>query len=179
MHQVFLYANCNRSLAYTAVSNENWSNGKMCCLRQTSVKSQRSVFDRWKHLMYSQRYSSSTLKVVQMESQSVRLSRRSDHDSWLIFNVDDFINAKIFFYYYYYYYLHSLLWHCWLGIRKSIRPVKIECGYVSGARCRLFACGPTDSTAFSKPHHLLPHLNPHWFYLSGIGLPRLSWKRGS
>jgi len=126
MHQVFLYANCNRSLAYTAVSHENWSNGKMCCLRQTSVKSQRSVFDRWKHLMYSQRYSSSTLKVVQMENQSVRLSRRSDHDSWLIFNVDDFINAKIFFYYYYYYYLHSLLWHCWLGVRKSIRPVKIE-----------------------------------------------------
>jgi len=104
MHQVFLYANCNRSLAYTAVSHENWSNSKMCCLRQTSVKSQRSVFDRWKHLMYSQRYSSSTLKVVQMESQSVRLSRRSDHDSWLIFNMDDFINAKIFFYYYYYYF---------------------------------------------------------------------------
>jgi len=21
-----------------------------------------------------------------------------------------------------------------------------------------------------------PHLNPDWFYLSGIGLPRLSWK---
>ena len=29
-----------------------------------------------------------------------------------------------------------------------------------------------------KPHHLLPHLNPDWFYLSGTGLPRLSWKRG-
>ena len=23
-----------------------------------------------------------------------------------------------------------------------------------------------------------PHLNPDWFYLSGTGLPRLSWKRG-
>ena len=22
-----------------------------------------------------------------------------------------------------------------------------------------------------KPHHLLPHLNPDWFYLSGTGLP--------
>ena len=29
-----------------------------------------------------------------------------------------------------------------------------------------------------KPHHLLPHLNPDWFYISGTGLPRLSWKRG-
>ena len=29
-----------------------------------------------------------------------------------------------------------------------------------------------------KPRYLLHHLNPHWFYLSGAGLPRLSWKRG-
>jgi len=29
-----------------------------------------------------------------------------------------------------------------------------------------------------EPHHLLPHLNPEWFYLSGTGLPRLSWKSG-
>jgi len=29
-----------------------------------------------------------------------------------------------------------------------------------------------------KPHHLLPYLNPDWFYLSGTGLPRLYWKRG-
>jgi len=29
-----------------------------------------------------------------------------------------------------------------------------------------------------KHHHLLPHLNPDWFYLSGTSLPRLSWKRG-
>ena len=29
-----------------------------------------------------------------------------------------------------------------------------------------------------KPRHLLPHLNPNWFYLSGTGSPRLSWKRG-
>ena len=27
-----------------------------------------------------------------------------------------------------------------------------------------------------KSHHLLPHLNPDWFYLSGTSLPRLSWK---
>jgi len=61
----------------------------------------------------------------------------------------------------------SLLWYSWLGVS----------GCLSEARCRLFAYGPADATAISKPHHILPHLNPDWFYLSGIGLPRLSWKR--
>ena len=28
------------------------------------------------------------------------------------------------------------------------------------------------------PLHLLPHLNPDWFYLFGTSLPKLSWKRG-
>jgi len=36
----------------------------------------------------------------------------------------------------------------------------------------------TDATAIPKPHHLLPHLNPDCFYLSGTVLFRLSWKRG-
>jgi len=45
----------------------------------------------------------------------------------------------------------SVLWHCWLGGRKGIRPVKtwvVGCwrGYLSGARCRL-AYGPADATA--------------------------------
>jgi len=36
----------------------------------------------------------------------------------------------------------SVLWRCWLGGRKGIRPVKnwvvsCWCGYLSGARCRL------------------------------------------
>jgi len=44
-------------------------------------------------------------------------------------------------------------------------------------RGALFAYGPADATAITKPHHLLTHLNPDWFYLSGTGLPRLSWKR--
>ena len=50
-------------------------------------------------------------------------------------------------------------------------------GYLSGVRCRLFAYCPADATAVPKPHHLLHHLNPDWFYLSGTGLSRLSWKR--
>jgi len=46
-------------------------------------------------------------------------------------------------------------------------------------RCRLFAYGPADATAcIPKPHHHLPLFNRDWFYLSGTGLPRLSWKRG-
>ena len=52
------------------------------------------------------------------------------------------------------------------------------CGYLSAARCSLFAYGPADATVSQNPHRLLPHLNPDWFYLSGIGLTRLSWKRG-
>ena len=28
------------------------------------------------------------------------------------------------------------------------------------------------------PLHLLPHINPDWFYFSGTGSPRLSWRRG-
>jgi len=35
----------------------------------------------------------------------------------------------------------------------------------------LSAYGPADATAIPIPHHLLPHLNPDWFYLSGTGLP--------
>ena len=47
--------------------------------------------------------------------------------------------------------LPSVLWWCWLGIRKGIRPVKnwvVGCwhGYLAGARCRL-AYGPADATA--------------------------------
>ena len=44
-----------------------------------------------------------------------------------------------------------LLWRCWLGGRKGIRPVKnwaVGCwhGYLPGARCRL-AYSPADATA--------------------------------
>ena len=66
----------------------------------------------------------------------------------------------------------SVVWRCWLGGRKGIRPVKnwvVGCwrGYLSGARCRL-AYGPTDATA---THCLLLQSNPDWFNLSGTGSP--------
>jgi len=41
------------------------------------------------------------------------------------------------------------------GIRKSIRPVKmsdeVSVGFLSGARCRLFAYGLADATASQNP----------------------------
>jgi len=48
--------------------------------------------------------------------------------------------------------LPSVFWHCWLGVRNSIRPVKnwvMRCwhGYLPGARCKWFAYGSADTTA--------------------------------
>jgi len=56
--------------------------------------------------------------------------------------------------------------------------VGCQCGYLLGEWCRFFACSPADATAIPKPHHLLRHYNPDWFYLSGTGLPTLSWRIG-
>jgi len=73
----------------------------------------------------------------------------------------------------------SLLWRCWLGSRKGIRPVKNWVvrywhGYLSGARCKWFACGQVDATA--APSSLAP-VKSRMVYLSRAGLPRLSWKK--
>ena len=46
---------------------------------------------------------------------------------------------------------------------------------VFSLQCFCYQC---FDTAIPKRHYLLPHLNPDWFYLSGTGLPILSWKRG-
>jgi len=48
--------------------------------------------------------------------------------------------------------LPLVFWHCWLGIRKNILPVKdwvMRCwnGCLSGARCRWFAYDQADATA--------------------------------
>ena len=67
----------------------------------------------------------------------------------------------------------SVLWHCWLGGRKGIWPVKnwvVGCwhGHLSGAMCRL-AYGPVDATA---THCLLLQWNSDWFLPF---LYRLTW----
>jgi len=51
----------------------------------------------------------------------------------------------------------------WLSVWREVQTV-----------CIWFA----DATAIPKLHHLLPHLDPDWFYLSGTGLPRVSQKKG-
>jgi len=48
-------------------------------------------------------------------------------------------------------------------------------GYLSAARCKWFAFGPVDASA--TPSSLAP-VKSRVVYLSGAGLPRLSWKKG-
>jgi len=48
-------------------------------------------------------------------------------------------------------------------------------GYLSGARCNWFAYGQADGTA--APSSLVS-VKSRLVYLSGAGLPRLSWKKG-
>ena len=78
-----------------------------------------------------------------------------------------------------YHRMPSVLWCCWLGGRKGIRPVKTEwwgTGMVmSGVRCKWFAYGPPDATATPSS---LASVKSRMVYLSGAGLPRLSWKKG-
>jgi len=74
----------------------------------------------------------------------------------------------------------SVLWHCWLGIRSSKRPVKnwvMRCwhGYLAGKRCKWFACGPADATATSTT---LTSLKSRLAFFSHACLPWLTWKRG-
>ena len=76
----------------------------------------------------------------------------------------------------------SVLWCCWLGSRKGIRPVKnwvvgCWCGYLSGARCTL-AYGPVDATAthslFSVKSRLVL---PFWYRLTQVVLEKRAVKR--
>jgi len=75
--------------------------------------------------------------------------------------------------------LPSVLWHCWLGVRKSIQPAKywvMRCwhGCLFGVRCKWYIYDPATTVTPSY----LALLYPAWFCLSDAGLPRLSWKRG-
>jgi len=46
-------------------------------------------------------------------------------------------------------------------------------GHLSGVRCKWFAYGPADATATSSS---LAPVKSRMVYLSGAGLPGLSWK---
>jgi len=73
----------------------------------------------------------------------------------------------------------SVLWHGWLGIRKSIGNIKnwairCWCGYLSGARCRLFAYGSADATASQNWSSLVSFKSrlvlPFWYWLTQVVL---------
>jgi len=84
-----------------------------------------------------------------------------------------------FIFEYFLYALPSVLWRCWLGSRKGIRPVKNGVGvvgfwrnYLSGARCRL-AYVPADATAI----HCLASVKsrlvlPFWYRLTRVVLDK-------
>ena len=64
----------------------------------------------------------------------------------------------------------SVLSHCWMGGRKSIRPEKVmRCwrSYMSGARCKWLAYGLADAAA--TPSSLLQK-NPEYFDPAGTEL---------
>jgi len=65
-----------------------------------------------------------------------------------------------FFLHFFLIFLPSVLWRCWLGGRKGIRPVKNWVvrywrGCLSGARGGWFAYGPADANATSSSLALL------------------------
>ena len=72
--------------------------------------------------------------------------------------------------------LPSVLWRCWLGGRKGIWPVKTEAkAWLSvWSEVQRFAYGPAD--AIATPSSPAP-VKSIMVYLSGAGLPRLSWKK--
>jgi len=66
-----------------------------------------------------------------------------------------------------------------VGHQQSIRPVKtwvMRCchGYLTAAKSRWFAYGPSDATATPL---FLASLKSRTVYLPGAGLHRLSWKK--
>jgi len=77
--------------------------------------------------------------------------------------------------------LPLVLWRCQLGARKNIRPIKIDWWLVMWlsvwSEVQIVCIWSSWCYCIPKSH-LLPHLNPDWFYFSGSSLPRLSWKRG-
>jgi len=53
--------------------------------------------------------------------------------------------------------------------------VRYRRGYLSEARCKWFAYGPADATTTTSS---LAPVKTRIVYLYGVGLPRLSWKKG-
>jgi len=143
------------------------------------------------HIQLENEDDSSTIRLCQKWNE--HLHAAGDTGSWILFlplltfsknnQHETCFSRTQYFSYAFSAYAFTVL-TLFFGARKSIRPackksaMRCWCGFLSGARCRLFAYGPADATAIPKPRHLLPHFNADCFYLSDTGLPMFSWQRG-
>ena len=80
--------------------------------------------------------------AVKQKVTSWHLKARCCLTNWILWSVIRMTNQC----------LPSVLWQCWLGIRKSIQPVKnwvTRCRhrYLFEARCKYFAYDPADANA--------------------------------
>ena len=81
-------------------------------------------------------------------------------------------------------FLPSVFWRCWLGVRKSTQPIKIEWWGVGVVICleRGTDCLHMVQLMPVPPQNpIVPWLisiRTGFTFLVGTGLPRLSWKRG-
>jgi len=98
--------------------------------------------------------------TIQMKSSNLSLANSDRSNVNIVCDSDHAFSAYAF-----------SLWHCWLGGRKDIRPVKnwvvgclaccvwikVQiCIWPSWCRCHSLSLGP---------------VNPDWFYLPGAGSP--------
>jgi len=93
------------------------------------------------------------------------------------------VYVSLFIFIFFIYILYSVLWHCWLGVRKRTRPGKIFSDNVPvwlsvWSEVQIVCIWSSWCHCIPNRRHLFPHLHPYWFYLFGSGLPRSSWKRG-
>jgi len=72
----------------------------------------------------------------------------------------------------------SVLWHCWLGSRKGIWPVKIEWWDASMVMCLGQGADVHITQLMPLPLSISCSSKSRMVYLSGACLPRLSWKKG-
>jgi len=67
----------------------------------------------------------------------------------------------------------SVLWHCWLGGRKGIWPVKnwavgCWCDYLSGARCRRICPSSCHCHSLSLASVKSRLISPFWYWLTRV-----------
>jgi len=136
-HILPMVSQCYRNVSRTTISGDSgigwWRD------RQTSTGNDPPACN---HTTFTERC---MLIVIYLRRRyNIFSASNSSHDFW------HYINLYVCMIWYQCF-TPSVLWHCWLGGRKGIQPVKnwvVGCwhSYLSGAQCRL-ACGPADAIA--------------------------------